>query len=98
MYITYQYVVTGRRRQKLPSAVGLLTAAARSDDNRGHKGHRAAERVDGHAAREVLEAQGPELRVALIDPLIQPAVCAPLPVGADRIDERYVLEIYIANT
>ena len=79
--------MAGWSRQELPSAVRLLAAAARSDEDGGHERHRAAERVDGHAAGEVMEADRP-VHVVAIDALIEPAIGAPLPVRADRVDER----------
>ena len=77
-----------RRWEELPTAARLHAAFAWAHEDGGHKRHGAAERVDGHAAGEVLEADWAGGVVA-IDAQVEPAVGAPLPMRADRVDQRY---------
>ena len=84
------------RGKKFPSLIRIHSTATRTHEDGGHECHRASERVDGHAAGEVLEADRP-VRVVAIGALIEPAVGAPLPVRADRIDERCTMQVSASN-
>ena len=82
--------------KKFPSLIRIHATASRIHEDGGHKCHRASEHVDGHAVGEVLDADRP-VRVVAIDALIEPAVGAPLPVRADRIDERCTMQVSASN-
>ena len=77
-----------RRWEELPTAARLHAVFAWAYEDDCHKRHRAAECVNGHAASEVLEADRAG-GVVSIDAKIEPAVGAPLPMRADRVDECY---------